>query len=280
MKKKNFLKGFCAKLALATVGLVTAMFTSCSNEDIQIGVKPVNAKAQINPVVFVDGAVTSAATITYSEGNGTYEGTPALSAKTITVTATYQGLTGSVVVNIPSLSAGQAWSQSAVIVLNYGLDSYEAVAIKTEKISTDVSEKYYDNPSNYWYEIPVKYKKTYVSKVLPGYTYDSSIVGILDLINTYNFELSEDITEKYPVYAQSRLVVKRETVTSHTTYEVRFKSRAAKNPIATFVVEEKNATIINTDSNAQIPGHSHNPNGHGHGHGEGNNAGGGIIFAD
>lgn len=278
MKKKNFLKGFCAKLALATVGLVTAMFTSCSNEDIQIAVKPVNAKAEINPVVFVDGAVTGAAIITYSEGNGVYEGTPALSAKAITVTATYGDLTGSVVVNIPSLSAGQAWSQSAVIVLNRGIESYEAVAIKTEKTAQDVTEKYYDNPSNYWYKVPVKYEKTYTSKVLPGYTYDSSVAGILDLINAYNFDKSEDITEEYPVYAQSRLIVKREIITTQTTYEVTLKSRAATNVIATFVVEEKNATTIATDSNAQIPGHSHNPNGHGHG--EGNNAGGGIIFAD
>lgn len=277
MKKKIIFNGVCAKLALAIVGLVTAMFTSCSNEDIQIAVKPVNAKAEINPVVFVDGAATAVASITFSEGNGVYEGNPALAAKSITVTASYDGLTGSVVVNIPALSAGQSWSQSAVIVLTRGLEFYEVVATKTEETGKDVLEKAFDNPSNYWYEVPVTYENTYTSQVLPGYTYDSSVEGILDLINSYNFDESTEETKEYPVYAQSRLIVNKVITTIQTTFEVRLKSRVAKTVIATFIVEE-NTTALSANSNAQIPGHSHNPNGHGHG--EGTNAGGGIIFAD
>lgn len=278
MKKNNFLKGFCAKIALATVGLVTAMFTSCSNEDIQIAVKPVNAKAVIMPVVIVEGEVNTTAVCTFSEGNGTYEGSPALTAKTVTVTATADGLSGSVVVNIPSLSAGQSWSQSAVIVLNHGIESYEAVLISTETSTPEVTEKHYDNPSNYWYNVPVTYEKTFTSEVLPGYTYDSSIEGTLKVIESYNFDKSESVTEKYPVYAQSRLIVKKEVVTTLKNYEISLKSRAAKDVIGTFTVKEVNATTVLVDSGAQIPGHDGTPNGHGHG--ESSNSGGGIVFAD
>lgn len=274
MKKKNLLKGFCAKLALATVGLVTTMFTSCSNEDIQIAVKPVNAKAIINPVVIIDGIVNSTAAITFSEGNGTYEGNPSLTAKSITITATYNDLTGSVIVNIPSLTAGQSWSQSAVITLNHGIEFYDVITINTEELEKKTTEKFYDNPSNYWYNIPVTYKQVYTSKVINNESY-SIVEGLEELIEKYNFDESVSMTEEYPVYAQSRLVVKQDIITTQTIYKV--KNKANQTIVATFTVEEKKSAIL-TNSNAQIPGHNHNPNGHGHGHGE--NAGGGIIFAD
>lgn len=274
MKKKSFLKGFCAKFALATIFLVTSMFTSCSNEDIQIAVKPVNAKAIINPVVIVDGAVNNAATITFSEGNGTYEGNPSLTAKNIIVTATFNALTGSTTVNIPTLSAGQSWSQSAVIVLNHGIDFYDVVKIKTEETGKTTNEKFYDNPSNYWYNIPVTYEQIYTSKVLDSKCY-STVEGLEDLIKEFNFDDSTSTTEEYPVYAQSRLVVNQEIVTTQTIYEV--QSKVNKTIVATFTVEEKHSTLF-ANSNAQIPGHNQTPNGHGHGEVE--NAGGGIIFAD
>lgn len=106
MKKNKFLSGLSAKLALAIVALTTTMFTSCEKENIGIEVTPVNAKFIITPVV-IDATtgtdVTQSAEISFSKGNGTYEGTPELASESININAKYKGMTGSASVTIPAL---------------------------------------------------------------------------------------------------------------------------------------------------------------------------------
>lgn len=283
MKKNKFLSGLGAKLALAVVALTTTMFSSCSNEDIEIDVTPVNAKAIITPVVFAGGQdVTSNATITYSEGNGIYEGA-SIAAKTITVTATYNNLTGSTTVNIPALTAAQVWTKTAIIILSYGKEDLDVKQEGESSFTTETVSKEYthDNPSDYWYEVPVTYTKESGSKVI------SSVINTTDdtvkeLINDYNTSVqTEEVTEKFPVGAHSRLVVQVEKTIKTTKYNITQKTRAGETVLATFEVEET-TTAVKADGNKQIPGHGHAPAGHGHGHGHGDNgnAGGGIIIAD
>ena len=96
MKKNKFLSGLSAKLALAIVALTTTMFTSCEKENIGIEVTPVNAKFIITPVV-IDATtgtdVTQSAEISFSKGNGTYEGTPEPASESININAKYKGMT-------------------------------------------------------------------------------------------------------------------------------------------------------------------------------------------
>ena len=81
-------------MALAIVALTTTMFTSCEKENIGIEVTPVNAKFIITPVV-IDATtgtdVTQSAEISFSKGNGTYEGTPELASESININAKYKG---------------------------------------------------------------------------------------------------------------------------------------------------------------------------------------------
>lgn len=119
MKKNKFLSGLSAKLALAIVALTTTMFTSCEKENIGIEVTPVNAKFIITPVV-IDATtgtdVTQSAEISFSKGNGTYEGTPELASESININAKYKGMTGSASVTIPALKAGQFGAKEVTII--------------------------------------------------------------------------------------------------------------------------------------------------------------------
>lgn len=284
MKKNNFLNGLTAKIALAVVALTTTMFTSCSNEDIEIDVTPVNAKAIITPVVFANGQdVTTSANITYSTGNGTYEGTT-IAAQTVTVTATYNNLTGSTTVDIPTLTAAQVWTKTAIIILSYSSEDLEAIEGESTTKTETISKEYtYDNPSDYWYEVPVTYTQKNDSKVVSS-TINTTDKAVKELIDSYNIPIKEEkITKEYPVYAHSRLAVKVESVIKTTTYTILQKTRTRANEtvLATFIVEET-TTAVKADGNKEIPGHGHAPAGHGHGHAHGgsDNAGGGIIIAD
>ncbi len=296
MKKNKFVSGLSARLALAVVAL-TAMFASCSNENIEIEVKPVPAKAVIYPVVIVDGAdVTTQATITYSEGNGTYEAA-SIPAKAITVTASFDGLSDSKVVNIPALKAGQAWSQTVVFTMNHPVapdvpEDYEVVVVTVSEpeITGTTDTKVYDNPSDYWFYVPVKYNQVTGIKVISSEVNSGNAeldAEIKDYITSQNIGYTTvEKTEEVPVMSHARLTAAVKTITTTTVYNIIAKTRAGENVLGSYTTAEIN-TLLETKGDAQIPGHGHAPAGHGHGyshghgHGHGNgNAGGGITFAD
>lgn len=286
MKKNNFLSGIGAKLALAVVALTTTMFTSCSNEDIQIDVKPVNARAEINPVVFANGVdVTKSATISFSDNsNGKYEAS-SIDAKTVTVTASYEGMTGSVDVNVPAVSAGKFWSQSAVIALNYTSEQFDSQAVEgSQKEQKEVTSEdvIYNNPTDYWFYVPVKYTQTTGVKLV---TYNVNVANqeLVDFIKAQAQPITKkEATQDFPVYAHSRMIAHILTTTVETTYNVVLKSRAGETVLATYTLKTINSAI-DGESDAVIPGHGHAPAGHGHGHnahGADENAGGGIVIPD
>ena len=108
MKKIKFLNGISAVFALAVVALATTL-TSCEKEEFNVNVTPTNAQAVISPIVLAieDGVttdVTGQATIAPAEL--TFTGNPTLAAKSVDVTASYNGLSATVTVKVPALQAG------------------------------------------------------------------------------------------------------------------------------------------------------------------------------
>ena len=249
MKKNKFLSGLSAKLALAIVALTTTMFTSCEKENIGIEVTPVNAKFIITPVV-IDATtgtdVTQSAEISFSKGNGTYEGTPELASESININAKYKGMTGSASVTIPALKAGQFGAKEVTIILSENFFAQEESS--NSQIETTKHSGFKDNTSDYWYYITVTYTKKEGSEVIKN-DYEGDDSEIKNIIDAYNKGVRED------------------------------KVTLDGNPVASFTVDSYN-TIV-SPKNEQIPGHGHAPShGHGHGHGDDSNAGGGIIIAD
>ena len=112
-------------------------------------------------------------------------------------------------------------------------------------------------------------------------------------INKFNTaEKAPIVFENVTVYANSVTCIEFETQTTkkYYTYFEGTDSRAADDPIATFVVNETSYKITKYNTGLALPGsghgHGHGSVGHNHGHGNahdhghgGNNAGGGIVSA-
>lgn len=154
MKRMKFLNGIGAMFALAVVALATTL-TSCEKEDFNVNVEPINAQATINTtVLYVDETSTTnvtndpATVITYSEGP-TFTGNPGLSAKEVTVTASYNGITNTATVSVPALQAGQYLTLSTTIILqkeapapvNAKAEIKPVVLYVADGVTTDVTDK-------------------------------------------------------------------------------------------------------------------------------------------
>ena len=154
MKRMKFLNGIGAMFALAVVALATTL-TSCEKEDFNVNVEPINAQATINTtVLYVDETSTTNVTndpttvITYSEGP-TFTGNPGLSAKEVTVTASYNGITNTAKVSVPALQAGQYLTLSTTIILqkdapapvNAKAEIKPVVLYVADGVTTDVTDK-------------------------------------------------------------------------------------------------------------------------------------------
>lgn len=150
----KFLNGIGAMFALAVVALATTL-TSCEKEDFNVNVEPINAQATINTtVLYVDETSTTNVTndpttvITYSEGP-TFTGNPGLSAKEVTVTASYNGITNTAKVSVPALQAGQYLTLSTTIILqkdapapvNAKAEIRPVVLYVADGVTTDVTDK-------------------------------------------------------------------------------------------------------------------------------------------
>lgn len=150
----KFLNGIGAMFALAVVALATTL-TSCEKEDFNVNVEPINAQATINTtVLYVDETSTTnvtndpATVITYSEGP-TFTGNPGLSAKEVTVTASYNGITNTATVSVPALQAGQYLTLSTTIILqkeapapvNAKAEIKPVVLYVADGVTTDVTDK-------------------------------------------------------------------------------------------------------------------------------------------
>jgi len=261
-----------------------------------------NAIAEIRPIVLHMTAsavvdVTDKATITYDPDNGgRFEGAPALAAKTSTITATYEGLTSTVTVNVPALEAGEYTTLTPTIILMDAIEvpvvTIDSEITRDEAVENRVTE-HEDNVSDYWYNTTVTYTEKKGNLVLATDVQTTDleemnlIYSFANAVNTYT---ETKVEREVPVYSHSRTIV---TVSYNTTevtysfYRVTTMQPLTKSDdrvlIGSVVVKEYMTEMEEPQLNQQIPGHGHTPMGHGHGfdHGHGNgNAGGGIVIAD
>lgn len=95
---------------------------------------PVNAKAEVKPVVFLsaDGVlkdITDEAEITFEPDNGgVFEGAPELESTTSLITAVYGELSNTIEVEIPALQAGQYATLAPTIILQQIAEEANAIA--------------------------------------------------------------------------------------------------------------------------------------------------------
>lgn len=284
MKKIKFLNGISAVFALAVVALATTL-TSCEKEEFNVNVTPTNAQAVISPIVLAieDGVttdVTGQATIAPAEL--TFTGNPTLAAKSVDVTASYNGLSATVTVKVPALQAGQFATLTPTIILQEE-DAETKIVAESTKLEpvTDPKVKTWDNYELYWFDIP---PFPYVVK--EGAKVGAKKINTTDLIeraaiesffntleNTYEETTVTTPENKYKVNANSR-------TTASITYTVVKKAvtKAETEPLASIEVDDYTTSTLFVLENQDIPGHGHS-HGHGHGHGEGN-AGGGVGELD
>lgn len=309
MIKKNFLNGLCAKLALAVVALTTATFTSCENEDFDVTVKLNPAKVTINPtVIYVDdngaNTVTSVATLEFTGAtkNGTIgviEGTeanPAIAATTVTVTASYNGVTKSETVNVAEAEANSQISYPVIIFLyspaaEITLD-YKVVSEKTAAPVTvwgtpsnghgynHNGEVWNENASEYFVTVDVKYPVISKQEVV-SYDVKSDAVGAETLANFIEaLNLNETTTAVYSYTASAYSIFAAYITTTTTTKVLDIFITSTNEVVAQVTVETVSSTEVKVEEEAH-PNHAgHYHAGHGHGHGDASNAGGGIIIAD
>ena len=276
MKKIKFLNGISAVFALAVVALATTL-TSCEKEEFNVNVTPTNAQAVISPIVLAieDGVttdVTGQATIAPAEL--TFTGNPTLAAKSVDVTASYNGLSATVTVKVPALQAGQFATLTPTIIL------------QEEDAETKV--KTWDNYELYWFDIP-----SFPYVVKEGAKVGAKKINTTDLIeraaiesffntleNTYEETTVTTPENKYKVYANSRTTASITYTVVTTEYKVVKKAvtKAETEPLASIEVDDYTTSTLFVLENQDIPGHGHS-HGHGHGHGEGN-AGGGVGELD
>ena len=267
-----------------------------------------NAIAEIKPIVLHMTAsavvvVTENAEITYDPAN-VLEGDPNLAATSVTVTASYEGLTNTVTVEVPALEAGQYTTLTPTITL---MDAMEIPVVTIEReansvVTEESTDKFVeDNVSDYWYYTSVKFTEKLGEQVVAS-DIDTQDMNELAVINDFveklnTYKETEKVVEEVPVYSHSRTeayVVYTVVETTYSIYRVttmvpltKVSEGADKELIATVNTRNYTATKLVTRTDLQIPGHGHGPMGHGHGfdhghgHGHGNgNSGGGIIIAD
>lgn len=141
MKKKSFLSGISAKLALAAVALTTVVFTSCEKEEFNV--EPIelpNASATIAVTVYSldNGSVLQSSTETVAAGA---DGTIAAQTKTIPAPSIAGYLPGQdITVAIPALAKGQFALIPANIYLQSELGAAKDPVVTEDEVQKDTPQ--------------------------------------------------------------------------------------------------------------------------------------------
>ena len=306
MKKKSFLSGVSAKLALAAVALTSVMFTSCEKEEFNVApVEQADASAKISITVYdlSDGSIITDATVTNQEGTpvqGFVEVAAGADGKiaydTKIFTATKPGyLSGVGQAVIPALNKGQFAIIPVSIYLQKEVDAAKDVAVnedpstvvitpvdKSETVSKEAGEE----PVSFDYEFEAEdgQQVTNVEKVIEWIDINHPVTKALSdaevnkvlkaLVNSLNSGIEKKkFVETIKIYPYTKLV----------SVDIVTKYKTSNNTISTMVdgtlytipdVQIRKVESVVATPNIISIGH-----GHGHGHGEGN-AGGGVGELD
>lgn len=286
MKKKSFLSGIGAKLALAAVALTTVVFTSCEKEEFNV--EPIElspASASILAIVYdqTTGEVlgTQPTTIPVGEDGTIAKQTVTVTCPTIENAASYLPVS-SIEIEVPKVGKGQI----VLIPVNfYALKITSAAQnITTSKDevkpampeTNKTSEEYIGigKPQIVDYDALVGTKVLNKTEVYANIETlvnsramsNENIIAVLKaLVNSYDNMNTKKIQIEVNMPAGTTFVFKPET--SMTTYTMSLTATVdgAEYIIPNMKMQEAGATNANLEILS-----------HGHGHGDSGNAGGGA----
>lgn len=279
MKRIKFLNGISAACAFAVVALVGSfLFTSCEKEEVNGTFEAGPAEITFNVKVYdaLSGDVTSNATVTgadkISEAGG-YKGGK------VTISATYDGVTGSTEVNVNPLKAGGKAEYNVNVVLS---SQYELVAAAPVLVTTvgelgDANHSHNDknwslNDNEYILTRDIKYT------IWDTQTAESNVSAIdfTELLKAMTYEKSREDVFSIKVSAWAYYRVWAERTNAKTVYTV--KRKGGNETFGTITVNSVYSNAIQYEETAF---NAHYHFGHGHGtHGYDSNAGGGVVYPD
>lgn len=285
MKKTNFLKGLAAKLALAVVAL-GAVLTSCTKEEFNIEFKPNNAQIVFN-VTVIDAATNSVVTGAALSGNDAIVGNPGIAAGTATITASYNGVSGSTTINYPAVPAGSVATYSTIIMLSaeFEMENLGEEIIKQEILEGE-GEHGHDFDGHLWNQNASDY---YV-KFTPSWSLeremeitDSEIfvgsVALTDFIGAIEDNLTVTHDGSYETWISAWAIYRAQLTITHAKYAIAITSKATGELVGGLEITNPLYKVEYTTIEKAIPGHEGHYH-YGHGHGDSSNAGGGITWAE
>ena len=293
MKKKSFLSGISAKLALAAVALTTVVFTSCEKEEFNI--EPVElspASATIVATVYdlTTGEVIVPQAIVETVTAGA-DGTIAATTKEISCptfsSADYLPVEA-ITVAIPQLSKGQF----ALIPVNFYAQKVVSAAKNvtvSEDPTTVETEDVKNTPSVYGpYDVDKEVEIEYAAKVgsevvnidaINSYIEtlvnsramsNENVIKVLKaVVGTYNTGIKTEMQkEKRVIKAQTTVTFSPVTTIIESVVTIAATVDGVEYTIPNVQLKKAGATIVSESSESHA--------GHDHGHGNNGNAGGGA----
>ena len=287
MKKKSFLSGIGAKLALAAVALTTVMFTSCEKEEFNV--EPVelpNASATIAVTVYSleNGSVLQSSTETVTAGT---DGTIAAQTKTISAPSIEGYLPGKdITVAIPALAKGQFALIPANIYLQSEIGAAKTPVVTENKVQEDTPQS--PETSEYTNTTGKDETKTVTYNAIRG-----QVVENLNEVNEYidvyvpasrafsNADVNailKALVKSYNTGFKEEPAVATIVIPANTTVTIIPTTEMSKAECTiTTTIEGTLYTIPNVQiKKAGVTTFATSSNSHGHGHGDDGNAGGGA----
>ena len=280
MKKKSFLSGIGAKLALAAVALTTVVFTSCEKEEFNV--EPVElspASATIVATVYdlTTGEVLAPQAIVETITAGT-DGTIAATTKEISCpsfsNAEYLPVEA-ITVAIPKLAKGQF----ALIPVNFYAQKIVSAA-KNVTVSEVPTYGPYDVDKN----IDIEYAAKVGSEVVNINAINSYIETLVNsramsnenvikvlkaVVGTYNTGIKTEMQkETRTIKAQTTVTFSPVTTIIESVVTVTATVDGVEYTIPNVQLRKAGATVVSESSESHA--------GHDHGHGDNSNSGGGA----
>ena len=293
MKKKSFLSGIGAKLALAAVALTTVVFTSCEKEEFNV--EPVElspASATIVATVYdlTTGEVLAPQAIVETITAGT-DGTIAATPKEISCpsfsNAEYLPVEA-ITVAIPKLAKGQFalipvnfYAQKKVFAAKNVTVSEDPTTIETTEVkNTPVTYGPYDVDKN----IDIEYAAKVGSEVVNINAINSYIETLVNsramsnenvikvlkaVVGTYNTGIKTEMQkETRTIKAQTTVTFSPVTTIIESVVTVTATVDGVEYTIPNVQLRKAGATVVSESSESHA--------GHDHGHGDNSNSGGGA----
>lgn len=293
MKKKSFLSGIGAKLALAAVALTTVVFTSCEKEEFNvepIELSPASATIVATVYDLTTGEVLVPQTIVETIAAGT-DGTITATTKEISCpsfsSADYLPVEA-ITVAIPALSKGQFalipvnfYAQKVASAAKNVTVSEDPTTVKTSDVSNTPSVY---GPYDKDTEVEIEYNVKVGSKVVNIDAINNYIETIVNsramsnenvikvlkaVVGTYNTGIkTEKQTEKRVIKAQTTVTFNPVTTIISSVVTIAATVDGVEYTIPNVQLEQAGATVVTESSESHA--------GHDHGHGDNSNAGGGT----